>query len=119
MISGVRGSSEGGLNIWAMPGPEKISPMPAMLLVAGDVVSSICTAFAVCDESDSQISEMSSWVGPIPELFDGCSEGGSRLSRISAGEVVIGLFAGTLMPRYRGESIGFCPCLAEMTTNVD
>jgi len=40
MISGVRGSPFGGnpagLNIWAMPGPEKIWPMPAMLLVAGD-----------------------------------------------------------------------------------
>jgi hypothetical protein len=35
---------------------------------------------------------MSSWVGPIPGgLFDGCSEDGSRLSRISAGDVVIGL----------------------------
>jgi hypothetical protein len=30
------GGSPDGLNIWAMPGPEKISPMPAMLLVAGE-----------------------------------------------------------------------------------
>src|SRR6516165_12352904 len=127
MISGVRGSPfggrPGGLNNWAIPGPEKICPMPAILppgepLVgaAGDWLSNICTAFVVCDESDSQSSEMSSSVGPIPLGFAGDSENGSRSCRIVAGDVVIGLSDGTLMPKYLAESIGLCPCLAEMIT---
>src|SRR5271170_1778159 len=104
MISGVRGSplggNPGGLNIWAMPGPEKIWPMPAMLLVAGESLSSIPTAVAVWDESDSQSNEMSSSVGPIPGgLFDGRSESGSRLSRIAAGDVDIGSLGTVEMPR--------------------
>jgi len=91
-----------------------------MLLVDGDVVSNVCTALPVCDESTSQSSEMSSSVGPIPGgLFDGCSDGGSRLSRIIAGDVVIGLFDGTPMPSYRAESIGLWPCLAEIMISVD
>src|ERR1700720_302101 len=119
MISGVRGSSEGGLNIWAMPGPEKISPMPAMLFVAGDWLSSICTAFVVSAEFVSQISEMSSSVGPIPSGFAGDSEKGRRSCRIVAGDVVIGSPGLVDMPKYRAESIGFWPCLAEMMINVD
>src|SRR6516164_4431632 len=104
MISGVRGSPlggiPGGLNIWAIPGPENIWPMPAMLLVVGEVFSNIVTAFVVCDESASQISEMSSSVGPIPGgLFDGCSDIGSRSLRIVAGDVVMGLLDGTPIPR--------------------
>src|SRR6516165_5394694 len=130
MMSGVRGSpfggNPGGLNICAIPGPEKISPIPAMLFVAGEVLPNVCTAFVVCEESDSQSSEMSSSVGPIcggsPIGLpggNGCSDGGRRASRIPAGEVVIGLPDGTPMPRYRLESIGLWPCLAEMTINVD
>ncbi len=78
-----------------------------MLFVAGDVVSSVCTALDVSVEFVSQSSEMSSSVGPISGgLLDGCSDGGSRLSRIVAGEVVIGDVwvgsSGTIdMPRYR------------------
>src|SRR5271155_2576657 len=94
MISGVRGSpsggSPGGLNIWAIPGPEKISPIPTMLFVAGDWLSSIPTALVVCVESDSQSNEMSSSVGPMPLGFAGDSEYGSRSCRIVAGDVVIG-----------------------------
>src|SRR6516162_10040773 len=123
MISGVRGSPFGGspgrLNIWPIAGPEKICPMPAMLLVVGDLLSSIPTAFVVCVESESQISEMSSSVGPIPSGFAGDSESGSRASRIVAGEVVMGLLDGTPIPRYRAESTGLWPCLAEMITRVD
>src|SRR5580704_2300417 len=123
MISGVRGSpfggSPGGLNIWTIPGPEKISPIPAMLFVAGDRLSSIPMALAVCVESDSQISEMSSSVGPIPSGFDGDSEDGSSASKIVAGDVVIGSLGVVDMPKYRAESIGLCPCLAEMMIRVD
>src|SRR6516162_8507603 len=104
MISGVRGSpfggSPGGLNNWPIAGPEKIWPMPAMLLFAGEVLSNIFTAFVVCVESDSQSNEMSSWVGPMPGgLFDGRSDNGSRASRMSAGDVVIGSFGEFDMPK--------------------
>src|SRR6516162_10711849 len=122
MMSGVRGSPfggrPGGLNNWAIPGPEKISPIPAMLPFAGDWVSNIFTAVVVRVESDNQSNEMSSWVGPIPLGFAGDSENGSRFSRMSAGDVVIGSLGVVDMPKYRAESIGLWPCLAEMMIRV-
>jgi hypothetical protein len=42
---------------------------------------------------------MSSSVGPIPLAFDGASEEGSRLSRIVAGDVVIGSPGKVDMPK--------------------
>ncbi len=90
-----------------------------MLLVAGDWLSSMPTAVAVCVESASQISETSSSVGPIPLGFAGDSENGSRFSRIVAGDVVIGSSGVVEMPRYRAESIGLWPCLAEMMISVE
>src|ERR1700683_4494251 len=93
--------------------------MPAMLLVVGDVVSSVATALAVWLELESHTSETSSSVGPIPVGLAGDSEYGSRLSSIVAGDVVIGLDAGTPIPRYRDESTGLWPCLAEITIKVE
>src|SRR5579863_7001397 len=94
MMSGERGSPFGGrpgrLNIWPMPGPEKIAPIPATFTVAGDCDSSMPTAVEVCDESESQINETSSSVGPIPLGLAGDSEYGSSDCRIVAGDVVTG-----------------------------
>src|SRR5579863_2911457 len=104
MMSGVRGSfggSPGALNNCVMPLPEKIWPMPAILFVAGDCVSSMFTELAVVQLLFSQIRETSSSVGPIPVGLDGDSERGKHpaLSRIVAGDVVIGSFAEVEMPR--------------------
>src|SRR6266852_7828548 len=103
MISGVRGSPFGGrpgrLYIRPIEGPQKISPMPAILLTAGDAASSIETASAVWLESLSQSSATSSSVGPIwPPDWD--SESGSSVSMIEAGSLGGGIL------RNRLESIG-------------
>src|SRR5208283_4386561 len=97
-ISGVRGSPLGGI-----PGllkyvvsslSEKISPIPAMLFVVGDIERSKLTASAVVQFAfpSSHNKETSSSVGPMPVGLDGASEKGKHpaLSRMVAGEVVIG-----------------------------
>src|ERR1700756_1643092 len=91
MMSGERGSPAGGrpglLNICRNPRPQKISPMPATLADAGDVVSSVWTPVSVSQELLSHNRETSSSVGPIwPPALD--SESGKQLSRILLGEVV-------------------------------
>src|SRR2546427_3727506 len=119
-MSGVRGSPFGGrpgrLNIVPIVGPEKISPMPAMLFMGGEALSSAATAFAVWLESLSQSSDTSSSVGPIwpPE---GDSEGGSIASVMVAGDWPA--VRSPLMRRSRPGSIGDWPCLALMTTRVE
>src|ERR1700722_1664499 len=97
-ISGVRGSPLGGI-----PGllkyvvsslSEKISPMPAILPVVGDIERSMLTAAAVVQFGApfSHNKETSSSVGPMPVGLDGASERGRHpaLSRMVAGEVVTG-----------------------------
>ena len=75
---------------------EKISPMPAMLFVVGEVERSKATALSVVQLLLSQSRETSSSVGPMPVGLEGDSEKGRQLvdppclSRIVAGEVVIG-----------------------------
>src|SRR5262249_46624157 len=61
MMSGVRGSPPGGgpgrLNIGAIADPERISPIPAILLPSGsggEVLSSVATAEAVWLESQAK-----------------------------------------------------------------
>src|SRR5580693_2257260 len=102
-ISGVRGSPSGGspgaLKICVIPGPQKISPIPAMFPVAGDCVSSVCTALSVVQLLLSQIRETSSSVGPMPLAFAGDSENGRQFSKIVAGEFVTGSLGGVDMPR--------------------
>src|ERR1700722_10051840 len=100
MISGVLGSASGGipgaLNNCRMPGPQKIWPIPAMLLDAGDVFSSVSTASSAV-HFVSHNKETSSSVGPIcPPAFD--SESGKQLSTIFDGDVVTG---DVLSPLYR------------------
>ena len=95
-MSGVRGSASGGspgaLNNCRMPGPQKIWPMPAIFLLAGDMVSSMVTELSVEQLLLllSQISETSSSVGPIPLALAGDSEEGKQFCRMVAGEVVTG-----------------------------
>src|SRR5580692_3905202 len=93
--------------------------MPATLLVVGEVLSSIATALEIWLESESHISETSSSVGPSPLVLAGDSENGNRLSRIVAGDVLIGPDAGIPIPLYREESTGLCPCLADITIKVE
>src|ERR1700733_2838381 len=113
------GSKPGRLNISANEFPEKTSPMPAMFAVAGDCVSSMLTEFAVVQLLFSQISETSSSVGPMPVGLDGDSELGRQpdASRIVAGDVVTGPLV--VIPVYREESTGLCPCLAVITISVE
>ena len=59
-------------------GPEKIWPMPAILFVVGDCVSSIATALSVVQVVFSQTRETSSSVGPMPVGLDGDSEKGKQ-----------------------------------------
>src|SRR5208282_5457441 len=94
-MSGVRGSfggSPGALKSCVSAGPEKISPMPAILAFAGDCVSSMFTALSVVQLLLSQTIETSSSVGPMPVGLDGDSERGKQLalSRMVAGDVVTG-----------------------------
>src|SRR5271166_1846135 len=99
-MSGVRGSKLGGLNICAIAGPEKISPIPAILLLGGltgDAVSSSLTASLVNELVLSQISDTSSSVGPIePGGFgvSGDSDAGIHdelwLARMVTGDMPVG-----------------------------
>src|SRR5579875_1708880 len=123
-ISGVRGSppfagSPGALKSCAREVPQKIWPMPAILFVAGDCVSSRFTACAVVQLLFSQRSETSSSVGPMPLELRGDSESGRQpaLAKMVAGDVVTGPLV--VMPVYREESIGLCPCLAVITIKVE
>src|SRR5579863_170768 len=122
-MSGVRGSPSGGspgaLKSCVIAGPEKISPMPAILAVAGDCVSSMVTAVSVVHWLLNHTSETSSSVGPMPLELAGDSDVGKQFSRMVAGDVVTGSFAVVDMPRYREESIGLWPCLAEMMIKVE
>src|SRR5579862_4620400 len=104
-MSGVRGSPLGGSpgalkKVWRM-GPEKISPIPATLLEAGEVVRSRLTALAVEQLLLSQIIETSSSVGPMPVGLEGDSDSGMHPapSRIVAGEVLIGSLGEFEIPR--------------------
>src|SRR6266851_5699657 len=92
-MSGVRGSfggRPGGLNSGAIEGPQKISPMPAILLPSGsggDAASSFETANLVLLESDSHSSDTSSSVGPIwPPLGDSDAGKSENASRMVAGD---------------------------------
>src|ERR1700730_13988330 len=95
-MSGFRGSPSGGipgsLKYVVSSRSEKISPMPATLLVVGAMERSRLTASAVVQLLFSHIRETSSSVGPMPVGLDGASERGKHLalSRIVAGEVVTG-----------------------------
>src|SRR5580658_6928892 len=95
MMSGERGSageSPGALKLVRKDGPEKISPMPAILPVTGDCFSSNATASSVVQLPFNQSSETSSSVGPIPVGLDGDSDNGKQpwASRMLAGDVVTG-----------------------------
>src|SRR5690242_4263843 len=92
MMSGVRGSRggrPGALNSCVSARPQKICPMPAMLWLAGDVVSSDMTSVSVEHPCFSHKSDTSSSVGTIwlPALD---SESGRQASMILEGEVVKG-----------------------------
>src|SRR5580698_7855155 len=98
-MSGVRGSPAGGrpgaLKICVIPWPQKIWPIPAMLAVTGDCVSSKFTALAAVQLLLSQTRETSSSVGPMPVGLDGDSDRGMQPapSRMVAGDVVTGPLA--------------------------
>src|ERR1700732_4367987 len=90
MMSGVRGSfggRPGALNIWVRPRPQKIWPMPAMLLLAGEADSSSAACADAGHPLFSHSSDTSPSVGPIwPPALD--SESGRQALRIREGEVV-------------------------------
>src|SRR6202040_2777013 len=114
MMSGVRGSCDGGLKSWLSDAPQKIWPIPAILLVTGDFDSSSVTAAAVWLESVSQSREMSSSVAPIWLT----SESGRKEAKIADGGIpLVLLWPG--MGEKRWGSMGDWPCLAVITISVE